>query len=34
MLTTETMIADAPKKDNGAGGMPGGHGGHGMDGMM
>ncbi|MBC7420944.1 MAG: chaperonin GroEL [Bdellovibrio sp.] len=34
MLTTETMIAEAPKKDNGGGGMPGmgGHGG--MDGMM
>jgi chaperonin GroEL len=38
MLTTETMIAEAPKKDNGgpaAGGMPGGMGGMGgMDGMM
>lgn len=35
MLTTETMIADAPKKDNGGGGMPGGgHGGMpGMGGM-
>jgi len=27
MLTTETMIAEAPKKDAPAGGMPGGHGG-------
>jgi chaperonin GroEL len=38
MLTTETMIAEAPKKDNGGpagGGMPGGMGGMGgMDGMM
>ena len=40
MLTTETMIAEAPKKENGGGmgGMPGGHGGMGgmggMDGMM
>ena len=37
MLTTETMIAEAPKKDNGGGGgMPGmgGHGMGGMDGMM
>ncbi len=33
MLTTETMIAEAPKKDDkGGGGMPGGHGG-GMGGM-
>ena len=35
MLTTETMIADAPKKDSAGGGMPGMGGGHGgMDGMM
>ncbi|MBX2987992.1 MAG: chaperonin GroEL [Bdellovibrionaceae bacterium] len=37
MLTTETMIADAPKKDDkgGMGGMPGGHGGMpGMGDMM
>jgi chaperonin GroEL len=36
MLTTETMIAEAPKKDDGkGGGMPGGMGGMGgMDGMM
>ncbi len=36
MLTTETMIAEAPKKDSPAGGgMPGGMGGMGgMDGMM
>ena len=34
MLTTETMIAEAPKKDNGGGGAPGGHGhGGGMGGM-
>ena len=33
MLTTETMIADAPKKESAGGGMPGGdH--HGMGGMM
>ncbi len=32
MLTTETMIAEAPKKDNGGGGMPG-HGGPDMGGM-
>jgi chaperonin GroEL len=36
MLTTETMIADAPKKEEkgGAGGMPGMGGMGGMDGMM
>jgi chaperonin GroEL len=35
MLTTETMIADAPKKDSPAGGgMPGMGGDHGMGGMM
>jgi chaperonin GroEL len=37
MLTTETMIAEAPKKESAAGGMPSmGHGGGmgGMDGMM
>jgi chaperonin GroEL len=34
MLTTETLIAEKPKKDGGMG-MPGGHGGMGgMDGMM
>jgi chaperonin GroEL len=34
MLTTEAMIAEAPKKDaGGAGGMPGGMGGGGMGGM-
>ncbi len=33
MLTTETMIAEAPKKDAGGGGMPGMGGGHGMGGM-
>jgi chaperonin GroEL len=34
MLTTETMIAEAPKKDDkGGGGMPGGHGMGGMGGM-
>jgi chaperonin GroEL len=32
LVTTEAMIADAPKKDNGGGGMPGGMGG-GMGGM-
>jgi chaperonin GroL len=35
MLTTETMIAEAPKKDNGGPAMPGGHGDMGgMGGMM
>ncbi len=35
MLTTETMIADLPKEDSAAGGMPGGMGGMGgMPGMM
>jgi chaperonin GroEL len=38
MLTTETMIAEAPKKEAAGGGMPGGHPGMGgmggMDGMM
>jgi chaperonin GroEL len=35
MLTTETMIAEAPKKDNGGSAMPGGHGDMGgMGGMM
>jgi chaperonin GroEL len=38
MLTTETMIAEAPKKESAGGGMPGGHPGlggmGGMDGMM
>jgi chaperonin GroEL len=35
MLTTETLIAEKPKKDGGMGSMGGGHGGMGgMDGMM
>ena len=35
MLTTEAMVAEAPKDDAPAGGMPGGMGGMGgMDGMM
>jgi chaperonin GroEL len=36
MLTTETMIAEAPKKEDkgGGGGMPGGHGGMGGMDMM
>jgi chaperonin GroEL len=35
MLTTETLIAEKPRKDFSGGGMPGGHGGMGgMDGMM
>ncbi|MCB9062124.1 MAG: chaperonin GroEL [Halobacteriovoraceae bacterium] len=35
MLTTETMVADLPKEDGAAGGMPGGMGGMGgMPGMM
>jgi chaperonin GroEL len=34
LVTTEAMIAEAPKKDSGAGGgMPGGMGGGGMGGM-
>ncbi|GEO99772.1 chaperonin GroEL [Methylobacterium haplocladii] len=34
LVTTEAMVADAPKKDNGGGGMPGGGmGGGGMGGM-
>ena len=33
LVTTEAMIAEAPKKDNGGGGMPGGMGGGGMGGM-
>jgi chaperonin GroEL len=34
MVTTEAMIAEAPKKENGGGGMPGGMGGGGMGGGM
>ena len=33
MLTTEAMIAEAPKDESGAGGMGGGMGGGGMGGM-
>ena len=33
LVTTEAMIAEAPKKDAGGGGMPGGMGGGGMGGM-
>jgi chaperonin GroEL len=33
LVTTEAMIAEAPKKESGAGGMPGGMGGGGMGGM-
>jgi chaperonin GroEL (HSP60 family) len=32
LLTTEAMIAEAPKQEKEGGGAP--HGGHGMDGMM
>ncbi|MEI9418402.1 chaperonin GroEL, partial [Mesorhizobium sp. Cs1321R2N1] len=33
LVTTEAMIAEAPKKDSAGGGMPGGMGGGGMGGM-
>jgi chaperonin GroEL len=34
LVTTEAMVADAPKKDSGGGGMPGGGGGMGGMGGM
>ena len=33
LVTTEAMIAEAPKKESAGGGMPGGMGGGGMGGM-